>query len=94
MGVGPWQLVFIVLLIVVFFGGRRLGEIGRGLGEGVRAFRKSMKDSGRAPRLDEDDDEEEDDEPQKRVRPREPGVSNRRHVMAKRRTTDEDDERS
>ncbi|MCC6667318.1 MAG: twin-arginine translocase TatA/TatE family subunit [Polyangiaceae bacterium] len=92
MGVGPWQLAVIVLLLLVLFGRNRLGEIGRGLGEGVRAFRKSMKDSGEAPGNDDDDDPD-DDPPRKRTLPRRPGVESRRHVMAKRRKAD-DDERS
>ena len=39
-----FQELIIVLLIVVFlFGARRIPEIARGLGEGIRGFRTSLK---------------------------------------------------
>lgn len=40
--VGPSELLLIVLLIVLIFGARRLPELGRSLGEGIRNFRKSL----------------------------------------------------
>jgi sec-independent protein translocase protein TatA len=39
-----FQELLVVLLIVVFlFGARRIPEIARGLGEGIRGFRSSLK---------------------------------------------------
>lgn len=38
------ELVIIVLVALLIFGGRRLGDIGRGLGEGIRNFRGAVKD--------------------------------------------------
>jgi sec-independent protein translocase protein TatA len=38
------ELVIIVLVALLIFGGRRLGDIGRGLGEGIRNFRSAVKD--------------------------------------------------
>jgi len=40
---GP-ELLFLLLLIVLIFGARKLPEIGRGLGEGIKNFRNSMKE--------------------------------------------------
>ncbi|MDR1039108.1 MAG: twin-arginine translocase TatA/TatE family subunit [Deltaproteobacteria bacterium] len=39
-----WEIVVIVILVVVIFGGRRLPELGRGLGKGLANFRSSLKE--------------------------------------------------
>ncbi len=41
--VGPWELVAILAIVVVLFGARRIPEIARGLGEGIRGFRSSLR---------------------------------------------------
>ena len=41
---GPMEIVVIVLVIMLLFGAKRLPEIGRALGEGIREFKKSLKD--------------------------------------------------
>ncbi len=40
-------LLVILLLVLLFVGAGRLGDVGKGLGEGVRAFRRSL---GSAPK--------------------------------------------
>ncbi len=50
MAPSPLQLLIIGLIILVLFGASRLGEVGKGLGDGIRNFKKGL--SG-------DDDEEE-----------------------------------
>lgn len=42
--IGLPELVVIVLVALLFFGGKRLGDIGRGIGEGIRNFRTAVKD--------------------------------------------------
>jgi sec-independent protein translocase protein TatA len=42
MSVGPWQIIIILVVILLLFGGNRLGEIGKGLGEGIRNFKKGI----------------------------------------------------
>ena len=42
--IGPSELLVIILVALVLFGGKRLGDIGRGLGEGIRNFRSAVKD--------------------------------------------------
>ena len=44
MAIGPWQIVLIAVVIVVLFGASRLGDIGKGLGEGIRNFKKGIAD--------------------------------------------------
>lgn len=45
--IGATELLIILLIIVVLFGASRLPQIGRGLGEGIRNFRRGVKDSSR-----------------------------------------------
>ena len=42
--IGLPELVIIVLVALLVFGGRRLGDIGRGLGEGIRNFKNAVHD--------------------------------------------------
>jgi len=39
----PWHLILIGLIVVLLFGGRKLPELGKGLGEGLRGFKEGMK---------------------------------------------------
>lgn len=41
---GPWEIIIILLVVLLLFGAKRLPEIGRALGEGIREFKKSIKD--------------------------------------------------
>jgi sec-independent protein translocase protein TatA len=43
-GLGIPELLIILVIVVVLFGAGRLPQIGSGLGEGIRNFRKSMKE--------------------------------------------------
>jgi sec-independent protein translocase protein TatA len=43
---GVWQVVLIIALIVLFFGGKKIPELMRGLGKGVGEFKKGMRESG------------------------------------------------
>ena len=36
------ELAFIIGLAVLLFGGKKLGELGKGLGEGIRNFKQAM----------------------------------------------------
>jgi|TergutMp193P3_1026864.scaffolds.fasta_scaffold46665_2 sec-independent protein translocase protein TatA len=42
---GLWNIVIIVILVAVIFGGRRLPELGKGLGQGLANFRRAMRDT-------------------------------------------------
>lgn len=44
MSVGPWQIVIIALVILLLFGAGRLADIGKGLGEGIRNFKKGISE--------------------------------------------------
>ena len=39
----PWHIILVVGIAVVLFGGRKLPELGKGLGEGFRGFKEGLK---------------------------------------------------
>ena len=41
---GFWEIALIVLLIILLFGGKKIPELMKGLGKGVRSFKEGMKD--------------------------------------------------
>ena len=44
---GPFEILVILLVILLLFGGKKLPEVGRALGEGIREFKKALSgDSG------------------------------------------------
>jgi len=44
-GLGPWELIIILVIVVLLFGVGKLPELGSGLGEGIRNFKKSLNDT-------------------------------------------------
>ena len=44
MSLGPWEIVLVVLVIIILFGGKKIPELASGLGKGLREFRKTTKD--------------------------------------------------
>jgi len=44
MGLGMGELLVILLIVVLFFGGRKLPQLGASLGESIKNFKKGMKD--------------------------------------------------
>jgi sec-independent protein translocase protein TatA len=46
---GPWQVILIVVVVLLMFGGRKLPELMRGLGSGIKEFKGAMKDDDKAP---------------------------------------------
>ena len=43
---GPFsmqELLVVLLIALIFFGGKKIPEIGRGLGDGIRQFKSSLK---------------------------------------------------
>ncbi|MDA8591342.1 twin-arginine translocase TatA/TatE family subunit [Flavobacteriaceae bacterium] len=50
---GPMQIVLVVLAVLLLFGGKKIPELMRGLGGGIKEFKKASKE-------DEDDKKEEE----------------------------------
>ncbi len=52
-GIGIWELLILLLVLLLVFGPKRLPEMGRQLGKGMREFKESVSGSGK----DDDDDD-------------------------------------
>ena len=50
--VGPIEIVVVILILIVIFGPKRIPELGRSIGQGMRNFKQSVtgKDRGEEPR--------------------------------------------
>ncbi|TVZ56381.1 sec-independent protein translocase protein TatA [Lutibacter sp. Hel_I_33_5] len=48
--IGPWQIAIIVVLVLLMFGGKKIPELMKGLGTGIKEFKSATKN-------DEDTDE-------------------------------------
>jgi sec-independent protein translocase protein TatA len=53
--VGPGELIVVLVIALIVLGPKRLPEVGRSIGNGMREFKDSL--SGDSRRRDEDDDE-------------------------------------
>jgi sec-independent protein translocase protein TatA len=53
-GIGIWELLILLLVLLLVFGPKRLPEMGRQLGKGMREFKESV--SGKDDPLDDVDD--------------------------------------
>lgn len=43
--IGAPELLIILAIVVVLFGATRIGDIGKGIGRGIREFRSEIKDT-------------------------------------------------
>lgn len=41
---GPWQIIVIVALILLLFGGKKIPELMKGLGTGIKEFKDATKE--------------------------------------------------
>jgi sec-independent protein translocase protein TatA len=51
-GVGMWEMVLLGLVVLLVFGPKRLPEMGRSLGRGMREFKNSVSGDGKDDALE------------------------------------------
>jgi sec-independent protein translocase protein TatA len=51
----PWHIIILLVVIVLFFGGAKIPELMKGVGQGMGEFKKGMEESKTAPKDEEDD---------------------------------------
>ncbi len=44
LGLGPWELAIVLVLVLLVFGGKRLPELARGLGKSVTNFKAGLNE--------------------------------------------------
>lgn len=42
LGAGTWEILVIVLVVLLLFGGKKIPELMKGLGKGVKSFKDGM----------------------------------------------------
>lgn len=52
-GLGGPEIFLIIVVLLLFFGGRKLPELARGLGKGIREFKDASKPEEDKPKIDE-----------------------------------------
>lgn len=48
-GLNPIHLLMILVIALLLFGPSKLGDLGKGLGDGIRHFKRAMKDEPATP---------------------------------------------
>ena len=56
--VGPWQIILIVLIVLLLFGGKKIPELMKGLGKGMKEFKEATKED---PEAEKSNDSKADD---------------------------------
>ena len=51
--IGPWQVIIIVAVILLLFGGRKIPELMGGLGKGIKEFKKATKEEEKEENKDD-----------------------------------------
>ena len=60
-GIGTQQILIIALIILLLFGGKKIPELMRGLGKGVKSFKEEMNDlEGKSDKQDAPEKQEND----------------------------------
>jgi len=42
--IGPWQIAVVALVIILLFGGKKIPEMMKGIGKGMKEFKKATKE--------------------------------------------------
>ena len=58
MSFGIGEIILVLALVVLFFGAKRIPQIARGVGEGIRNFRQSVREGDEERSLPNGEDEE------------------------------------
>lgn len=44
LAIGPWQIAIVVMVVLLLFGGKKIPELMRGLGSGIKEFKDATKE--------------------------------------------------
>ncbi|MBL6822801.1 MAG: twin-arginine translocase TatA/TatE family subunit [SAR86 cluster bacterium] len=57
-GISFWQILIILVVILILFGGKKIKTMGSDLGEGLKGFKKAIKDEDSAKDLESKSDDQ------------------------------------
>ena len=63
--IGPQELFFLFLIVLLIFGAKRIPEIGRSIGKGIQEFKKGMRDVETELTTDKPEEKKAVEEPRK-----------------------------
>ncbi len=43
LGLGPWEIILLLIIVLIIFGAGKIPQIGAGLGKGIKNFQKAIK---------------------------------------------------
>ncbi|MBZ9713282.1 twin-arginine translocase TatA/TatE family subunit [Deinococcus multiflagellatus] len=52
MSIGPLEIILLIVIIALVFGARKLPELGKGLGQGIKEFKRETRASEDRPVTD------------------------------------------
>jgi len=58
--IGPWQVIIVVFAIILLFGGKKIPELMKGLGQGIKEFKKATDDPKEEKKEEEKEEENND----------------------------------
>lgn len=44
--IGPWQIVIIIAVVILLFGAKKIPELMKGVGKGIKEFKDATKEGG------------------------------------------------
>ncbi|WP_396182183.1 twin-arginine translocase TatA/TatE family subunit [Flavobacterium sp.] len=56
--IGPWQIGLIIVVVLLLFGGKKIPELMKGLGSGIKEFKNAAKDDQPADSKKEEEKKE------------------------------------
>lgn len=56
--IGPWQIGLIIVVVLLLFGGKKIPELMKGLGSGIKEFKNAAKDDKQPADKKEDETKE------------------------------------
>ena len=54
-GISFWQILIILVVILILFGGKKIRTMGSDLGEGLKGFKKAIKDEDKSSESNQED---------------------------------------
>lgn len=66
-GLGTGEIILILLIILIFFGAKKIPELAQGLGKGMKEFRKAARDI--QDEIETPGDQKKTDKPDKHDKP-------------------------